>query len=828
MQNKALPIYASVAACAAITLLLELTQTRVLSFVFWNHAVYLTVSIALLGFGISGTLVALFVSRRHLLSPRVMVTLWATLGASTFLAMGITAWLVPLLPGSHWIRLALCYVIYIVPFISAGAILSILFASGWQSFGALYSIDLLAAGVACFLFFIILPILGAPALICLLSASAFLLALWWNPRERIRESFLLITAAASMVTLAGVAEYSPSIIEFPTEPRKELATMLNDTEGANIESTTWTPITRIDVVGDESSNLLGYDLPKGSYKIITQDASAHTRLPSSRAIEYLTKQVQEGQDAFAANMVYQIRQQPDVAVIGVGGGIDVAYALAYGARSVFGVELNPATYRYLTETYAQYTGNLAQDQRVTLVNGEGRNVLRQTNKTFHSIQVIGIDTFAALSTGAYVLSENYLYTVEAFINLFHKLKHGGIVSFHRWLFHPPRETLRLSAIACQAWKRLALQNCDQRIMVIGSGGWAVSLFKNEPFTIQEVRKLAQHAADTSHSVLYWPKVFSPEDQARIEHRYYDQEQDDVKVTARAFGGLIGTYSTGTQESFLTSYRYNVAPTTDDSPFFFEYHFLNVFGLPHLWDLRGDDNAGRTLYLMLAQATVFSVLAIFWPLYKFQRTGLQTPGVALYTWYFAALGFGFMVIEIALTQKVVLFLGSPLHALSVVLATLLISAGIGSLFFGRLQWDLQKTTKTVGVLFVIGMIVIIMSFTSLLQFTLHWSFPLRIAVVVTALTPLGFLMGFFFPAGIRAVGTRSRAFVPWAWGINGCTSVYGSVIAILIAMVFGFNIALAIGTAIYASAFVVVQLMPTEALIPAFGSVSPASERSSTI
>jgi hypothetical protein len=768
-----------------------------------------------------------------------MVALWVALGASIFLAMGVTAWLIPLLPGSRWIRLAVCYVAYIVPFISAGAILSILFASGWQSFGLLYAVDLLSAGAVCFLFFIILPLLGAPALICLLSATAFLLALWWNPTERSRERVVLVTAAASLVTLGSAVEYWPSLVKFPTEPSKELAYMLS--QGASIESTTWTPITRIDVVGKNSSNLasnspnlLGYDLPKGSFKVVTQDATANTRLPSAEAIEYVKKQAQKGQYR-NQNMMYRILHQPDIAVIGVGGGIDVAYALAHGARSVFGVELNPATYRYLTDTYAGYTGNLAQDTRVTLINGEGRNIIRQTNKTFDGIQINAIDTFAALSTGAYVLSENYLYTVEAFIDLLGKLKPGGVVSFYRWLFHPPRESLRLSAIACEAFKRLAGQTCEQRIMVIAAApeqageqadsvsGWAASLFKNEPFTAQEVRQLAQAAADSQQSILYWPKIFSPEDQARIEQDYYGHQSEEVNGTARAFGGLIGAYSTGTPESFLASYRYNVVPTTDDSPFFFEYHFLNVLGLPHLWDLRGDDNAGRTLYLMLAQATAFSALAIFWPLYKFQRDGLRTPGVGLYTWYFAALGFGFMVIEIALTQKVVLFLGSPLHALSVVLATLLVTAGLGSLLFGKLQWTLQKTTRTVGVLFIIAMVVIILTLTSLFQFGLPWPFPLRIAIVVAALAPLGLMMGFFFPAGIREVGSRSRAFVPWAWGINGCTSVYGSVIAILIAMVFGFNIALATGAAIYASAFVLVQFMPSEALHRAFGSVSASSE-----
>lgn len=206
--------------------------------------------------------------------------------------------------------------------------------------------------------------------------------------------------------------------------------------------------TRIDIIGDPTSSLLGYSLPTGSYKIITQDGTAHTRLLSKQAVGHLSVQIQQGRDQYTANMVYQIRRNPDMAIIGVGGGIDVAYALAYGARSVFGVELNPATYTYVMREYADYTGRLMRDSRVTFVNGEGRNVLRNLDHRFDFIQVIAIDTFAALNTGAYVLSENYLYTVEAFEDLFGRLKDDGVLSFYRWVFHPPRETLRLLKFAC--------------------------------------------------------------------------------------------------------------------------------------------------------------------------------------------------------------------------------------------------------------------------------------------------------------------------------------------------------------------------------------------
>lgn len=496
------------------------------------------------------------------------------------------------------------------------------------------------------------------------------------------------------------------------------------------------------------------------------------------------------------SLTYQIKPNADVGIIGVGGGIDVAGALAHGARSVYGVELNPATYRYAEEIYADYNGDLMDDPRVTLVNAEGRNALQAVDREFDVIQVIAIDTFAALSSGPYVLSENYLYTVEAFEDLFGRLKPDGILAYYRWLFMPPRETLRLSAVACEAWQRRGIDDCSQHIIVVGRDGWALSLFKQTPFTLGEVEKLNVQAAAMGLWVLHWPKIFPAAEQGQLEAGYYAAADPALIATSQAFTGLTTAYREGREAEFFASHQYNIAPTTDDSPFFFEYHRLNALGLPsffggHTGFLRSG-NVGTTLFIIIAEATLLSLVAIFWPLWRYQRAGLRVPHAAAYSLYFAALGIGFMMIEIAVIQKAVLLLGNPLYALPVVLATLLVSAGVGSWVVARTGARVRRVTGPVGVLFLGLVALLIVGLTPLFRELLYLSFAQRVGVTVLVLAPLGLLMGMFFPTGLRAVGEEAAGFISWAWGINGCTSVYGSVVAILVAMAFSFNVTLAIG------------------------------------
>jgi predicted membrane-bound spermidine synthase len=619
--------------------------------------------------------------------------------------------------------------------------------------------------------------------------------LWLGARDR--WFYLGVGALLAGLGLTMGQALAPRLFELSPPRDKELGVMLG-VKGTTIEKTIWTPISRIDVTRNDEVSLLKFPHPPGSFMVITQDATANTRLLSKRAIDEMATRLAAGQDVDTRSLVYRIKTRPKVAIIGVGGGMDVADALAHGAQSVLGIELNPATYRLANEIYADYNGHLMQDPRVTFVNEEGRSALRRRAQRFDVIQVIGIDTFAALSSGAYVLSENYLYTVEAFEDMFDRLEDGGILAFSRWLFHPPRESLRLSALACEAWKRRGQRDCESRIMVVGSTSWALSLFKNGRFTAEEASAVAEKARLIGQVVLHWPRVFPGSEQITWQSAQAPSLGSRYRQTSAIFGQLMASYAEGREREFMNSYRYNIRPTTDDSPFFFEYHYLNVLGLPDLsgggW--RAEASASMTLYMILIEATVVSLLAIFLPLWRRQRKGLAVSGAAAYSAYFAALGFGFMLVEISLTQRCVLFLGSPLYALPVVLASVLMSAGLGSRIVAWRAWDLRRVVLRVGPVLLVLLLTLVLCLTPMLRALLFLPFWLRVAVTVGLTASAGLLMGMFFPTGLRSVGQRASAFVPWAWGINGCTSVYGSIAAIMAAMASGFQATLTLGVLLY--------------------------------
>jgi spermidine synthase len=658
---------------------------------------------------------------------------------------------------------------------------------------------------------------GAPVLVCLLSLVAVVMATVWTEDSKAVASNRFYAGTLAGFTL--LVAFVPSLMQFMCVDDKEMGEMMNVQRDANtrIESTTWTPLCRVDVVTNDKAQLIGYtEHAPGTYKVVTQDGTANTRIPSKVSVDQIVGEIQGGKDWRRFNAVYQLKKKPDVAVIGVGGGIDVISALAYDANSIIGIELNPAIYENVQRNH-DYMGNILKDPRITLVNQEGRGALRASKKSFDVIQIDAIDTFAALSSGAYVLSENYLYTVEAFEDMFSHLKPGGILSVHRWRFIPDRESLRLTALACEAWKRKGVTDIDKRVIVFGDDTWAVALFKNEAFTVEEFETVKAYADKLKEGICLWPKVYSPEAQRAKEDAYYKDADPKLLICRDAFNGCVQGYATGNEKAFFDSYIYNVTPTTDDSPFFFEYHRLNWFGMyqapqqevlsagPSQADsLRGENNVGTTIFLILGQSTVFILLAVFWPLIRYQRQGIRFPGAIAWSGYFAAIGLGFMVVEIGVIQKCVLFLGNPMYSLSVVLASILVSAGLGSHFFATRGWDAAFLTRRIGPLFLLGAVGINFGLNPLFYQLLHLPLAARMAVVVAAMFPLGFPMGMFFPAGLQAVRQRATAFVPWAWGINGCASVYGSIIAILIAMVHGFDTAVVAGAVIYGIGFVFAQ------------------------
>ena len=435
--------------------------------------------------------------------------------------------------------------------------------------------------------------------------------------------------------------------------------------------------------------------------------------------------------------------------------------------------------------------------------GPGGSFLRSTPQQFDVVQMTLVDTWASTAAGAFALSENNLYTVEAFREYFNHLRPDGMVAITRWEFQHPREALRVVAVAMEALHRLGVANPTRNFIVVSQGSLdedgipVVVLAKKTGFTPAELEAVTTHMNDYPDlEPLYLPS---------------DPGQNP-------FSDLIASND---PNAFARGYAYNVSPVTDNAPFFFftlkPGQILGEKGLRGGIDWKV--NLGVLVLLLVLAISVIAVLAfLVLPLALRSRTKRHSPLPLL---YFVAVGLGYILVEIAFIQRFVLFLGHPTYALTVVIFLLMLSSGAGSLF-SRL-WLPRTDLGWVPLVFVIVTLLADVFFLpSRLAALVGMDFGYRLLVSGVLLIPLGFVMGMPFPTGLRAFAAlptpelpaRQRAAdnaVEWAWAMNAAASVLGSVLAMVIAIQFGLTVTLACGTAAYLLALL---LMPTLRTKPA--------------
>ena len=493
-----------------------------------------------------------------------------------------------------------------------------------------------------------------------------------------------------------------------------------------------------------------------------------------------------------------LRPHGEFAIIGPGGGVDVLRAVANGSPSVTGIEINPiiAT-TIMRDRYADYAQHLYQRSDVHIHVTDGRSYLRATPQLFDVVQMTLVDTWASTAAGAFALSENNLYTVEAFEEYFNHLKSDGMIAITRWEFRQPREALRVVSVAMEALHRLGVANPARNFIVAAQGPLnedgipVLVLAKKSNFTPQEESAVAAHLANypTLH-LLYSPST--PE--------------------TNPFSDLLASND---PYRFARTYGYNVSPVTDNAPFFFftlkPDRILNDLGLH-----RGIDwkvNLGVLVLLLVLVISAMAVLLFLILPLLLQRRRARSSPLALF--YFVAVGLGYILVEIAFIQRFVLFLGHPTYALTVVIFLLMLSSGAGSLY-SRL-WLPRADMAWLPLLLVItALLADVIFLPSRLAALVGLGFGYRLLISAVLLVPLGFVMGMPFPTGLRALAAAaskrssdesSDNAVEWAWAMNAAASVLGSVLAMVIAIQFGLTITLACGAAAYLLALAFVRCLP---------------------
>lgn len=489
-----------------------------------------------------------------------------------------------------------------------------------------------------------------------------------------------------------------------------------------------------------------------------------------------------------------LRPHGDYAIIGPGGGVDVLRAVANGSPNVTGIEINPIIAdTVMRGRYADYAYHLYERPEVHIHVTDGRSFVRNASQQFDVVQMTLVDTWASTAAGAFALSENSLYTVEAFQEYFEHLKPDGMVAITRWEFRQPREALRVVSVAMEALHRLGVENTAGNFIVVSEGalnedGIPVAvLAKKSAFTPEEEQAVRAHLENNPDlAAIYLPS----------EH------QDNP------FSALI---ERNDPYAFARQYAYNVAPVNDNSPFFF--FTLKLDQMLHQESLQqGIDWKVNLGVAVLGTVLIISLVAVFaFLVVPLAVRGGRRQESATRLLYFVAVGLGYILVEISFIQRFVLFLGHPTYALTVVVFLLLLSSGAGSLASRRWLGETSRGWLPLA-LIVAALLLYVFLLPGMLNALVGWPFVAKLLVSAVILVPLGFVMGMPFPTGLRALASipvpefpvatgseTNQNAVEWAWAMNAASSVLGSVLAMVIAIQFGLNATLAVGALAYLAA-----------------------------
>ena len=771
-----------IGAVSAALLMTELALTRIFSVTMYYHFAFLAISIALFGLSASGVLV--YVLRRRLAAiSTVRLLMYGSLlhAAATLLAL---AFLVRIRVGLNYsprnlLLMLAIYLLAALPFLTGGTVISAAFARMAPRINLLYAADLIGAAAGCLALIPLLNQLGAPGVVLVATALSSLAAVCFAGKQLRSRAAVAGLAVLALPVAAQIGGAQPFDIR--------------DTkghEGDRVLFSKWNSFSRIGVYdrahGDWSLSPAFTGQPGESLFMDIDSAASTPILKGTGRLEdaaYLRYEL--------TALAYQLVERPEgftALVIGPGGGRDLLSALVFGATQVDGVEINPIIVRDVMQgRFRDYSGNLYGDRRVSIHIDDGRSFVRRAATRYHVIQASLVDTWAATAAGAYTLTENSLYTAEAFGDYLDHLTDDGVLTITRWVF----DGLRLVSLAQEACAERGLDPA-RHLAIVRHDRVATFLLKKQPFTPADVARLTAHAQALGFDVLYAPGGHAGGGTAD------SREMAQSRTSAADYARFIVAAD---RERFISDYPLDIRPTTDDRPFFFHTtrladQFDVAFGRSMLFG-----NGLSALLTLFGISATLVVLFVVGPL----LIGGGTPGPGWARWlaYFGALGAGFMLFEVALLQRFVLLLGHPVYSLTVTLFSLLLGTGLGS-FLSRVISDQRTRSLTRSALGAIVVVVLATRFALpwLIDAAIPWPLAARIVLAVAILVPIGILLGMALPGGMRLLAQRRPDIVPWGWGMNGALSVVGATLAVFIAMNWGFSTTFLAAAAVYTMAAVV--------------------------
>jgi hypothetical protein len=806
--------FLSVALLAGSIIAYEITLVRLFSIAQWHHFAHMIISLALLGFGASGTAISL--TQRWLMGNQWKSDEVARRFHNTYTTCGLLYSIgvvgcfvlhqyVPFNPlmlvwqPSQVLSLFVLYLILSLPFFFGAACIGLALLRFAGNVNRLYFFDLFGSGIGALGIIVTMYLIPPAQNLTLISAVGFcamLIANWESWKTRQWRRIVPITGLAA--AFIGYLLFNP--ISIKISPYKGLSSTLNFPD-AQILNERHSPfgllhVVRSGLIRAVPGLSLNAQQPVQPQLGIFTDADGMTAITDFRG--NLSKLGYLGDTTSA--VAYHLIELPHVLVLGAGGGGDVLNALYHGAVSVDAVELNPQVLELVAKEHKDFAGHIYGPDSpypVQVHVAEARGFVRATTKRYDLIQIALLDSVSASAAGTHALSESYLYTVEAFTDLYQHLTPGGIISITRWLKTPPRDMIRLFGTAVVALEQSDGAVPAQQLAMIRGWRTGTLLIKKGTFNAADRAAIQIFCRERSFDLAYYPQM--PE----VEANRYNQLAEPIFF--RAAQAILSN----DRKQFYEGYPFNIRPTTDNRPYFFQ--FLRFDSLVQMVRTVGRSAIpfiewGYLLLIAtLIQAVLAGVVLILIPLFFLKRedTSSITHNSRFTNWqvfvYFLSLGVGFMFIEMSFIQKFLLLLANPTYAVAVVLCAFLLFAGLGSLFSLKLRAIGKLRQPPIAV--AIGMLsVIALVYLQLLPPIFHRflasSDVLKIAVSIGLIAPLAFFMGMPFPLGIDWLQRHHPHLIAWAWGINGYASVVSAILATCLAIAFGFNIVILLAVGIY--------------------------------
>jgi len=807
--GKMTVIQVTVFIVSAAVLALELVLVRVLSIGHWHHFSYLVISTALLGFAAGGTFVTIGL---RTLSKHLGGSLWVfTVGMA--LTIPAVVWISQKVPFDElqlvWDRrqifyLFAYYLLFFVPFFCGGVCVALAFGVAAEKAHSIYFCNMAGSGVGAGLIIALMYGNSPQQLLLIISAVTFFAAA--VPAAGISRwcAGVTVIGGAVWVGLFGFGLRGGGGLEIEINENKSLAyyRALPKVETVAVE---YSPLGRLDCLQGPALRYfpglgIGYTGELGEQKLIISDGDGITAVN-----RFASKEDMRYYDYTTSALAYHLVDEPQVCVIGAGGGTDVAAALSLNAKSVTAVEMNRQVVELVRGRLDKYSGGLYRRNDVEVVIAEGRNFLQTTGRRYDIINISLLESFVGASAGVYSLSESHLYTVEAVQQGLRKLSEHGFLSITRMLKEPARDSIKIFATAAEALGREGISNAGGHIIMIRNWATATIAVSRQAISDTQVAKARRFAEERNFDLVHVPGIAAEE-----VNRYYVLEEP-------VYYNSVQQILSGHREDFYNNYGYNIRPATDDRPYFSDFFKWKSLGymvrtIPGQW-LIFTEWGYLVLTATLVQAVIASAVFIVLPLWAAKSVKSVVGGKWRTACFFVLVGLGYMFLEMGFIQKMTLLIGHPVFGVAVTLTGFLLFSGLGSMLSGHVLKRLEKRIavekpdrpagRTVIISAVCAVILIgtaeILFIRTRFESLMGLSFTSRMLVGVALTGILSFFMGMPMPTALRELVPDRQALVPWAWGVNGFASVTAAVLGTFLAVSVGFTILMVLSLGCYLAA-----------------------------